>query len=404
MSKFQNNAIFWVEVERIVPNPYQPRREFNQDRLQDLAESIRQYGVLQPLVVTKNELYEEDGMRVEYELIAGERRHRASKIAGLTHVPVLIRSGEEDAQVKLELAIIENLQREDLNPIERAQAFSRLADEFNFTHAEIAEKVGKSREYVSNSIRLLKLPDYISRSVERGEITEGHARPLMMLRDKPEEQETLYKEVKIKKMTVRDTEKAARRIAKDKVRKKSKSLSPRIRKFEEKLSETLGTRVHIEAREVGGKIIIDYFSDDDIEAILQMMASDQAQGKNALLRRYMESRQDTNTEALEQTQNTELQMTPDEANQRETNTEEKMVSTAEAGGSEHSPQRNKSHDQAPLNPDLSTNDVDMNTSREELDKANNYPDEDREEQEGSAAEESSDDSEDELYAIDRFTI
>ena len=159
MSQFYSDSIFWIEVEKVKPNPFQPRHEFDQDRLRDLAESIRMYGVLQPLVVTRVEVVKEDGgLATEYELISGERRLRASKLAGLSQVPVIIRSSHEDARVKLELAIIENLQREDLNPVDRARAFQRLVDEFNFKHIQIAEKVGKSREYVSNSLRLLTLP------------------------------------------------------------------------------------------------------------------------------------------------------------------------------------------------------------------------------------------------------
>ncbi|MFA6446140.1 MAG: ParB/RepB/Spo0J family partition protein, partial [Candidatus Paceibacterota bacterium] len=144
--EFLNNAIFWVEVEKIRPNPFQPRKEFDEARLRDLADSIRMYGVLQPLVVTRKEFQKEDGgLGVEYELISGERRLRASKLAGIPQVPVLIRSSEESDRVKLELAIIENLQREDLNSVDRAHSFERLVKEFNLTHADIGRKMGKSR-------------------------------------------------------------------------------------------------------------------------------------------------------------------------------------------------------------------------------------------------------------------
>ena len=154
--EFYNNSIFWIDIDKVKPNPFQPRREFDEARLKDLASSIRQYGILQPLVVTRNEVFREDGsMFVEYELISGERRLRASKIAGLPQVPAIIRTGEQTDRVKLELAIIENLQREDLNPIDRAKSFKQLVDAFNLKHTEIAEKIGKSREYVSNSLRLL---------------------------------------------------------------------------------------------------------------------------------------------------------------------------------------------------------------------------------------------------------
>src|SRR3989344_4486725 len=145
---FYGNAIFWVDVDKIRPNPFQPRKEFDEAKLKDLAGSIRQYGVLQPLTVTRHEIQRDDGgLSTEYELIAGERRLRASKLAGLAQVPVTIRIAEEGDRAKLELAIIENLQREDLNAIDRAHAFERLANEFHFKHTEIAKKVGKSREY-----------------------------------------------------------------------------------------------------------------------------------------------------------------------------------------------------------------------------------------------------------------
>jgi len=280
------NSIFWVETDKIKPNPYQPRREFDERALVDLADSIRQYGVLQPLVVTRNEIEKPDGLAVEYELIAGERRLRASRIAGLPQVPVIIRSGAEDAKVKLELAIIENLQREDLNPIDRAWAFMRLHSEFGFTHAEIGKKMGKSREYVSNSLRLLALPQDIMTALAERKISEGHTRPLMMLSDRPDEQTTLFKEIVIKKLSVREAEALARGIAKDKVRKKDAAHDPQITDYEEKLAESLGTRVHIERRDVGGKIVIDYFSPDDLETILDLLKNN-GTNKNAMLEKYM---------------------------------------------------------------------------------------------------------------------
>ena len=264
-------SIFWIEVDKIVPNPYQPRREFDQDRLKELADSIRQYGVLQPLVVSRSEEELEDGgVRVEYELIAGERRLRASRLAGLSQVPVVIRVGD-DSRAKLELAIIENLQREDLNAVERAQSFQRLADEFKLSWVDVGKKVGKSREYVSNTVRILMLPQDILDSLSRGQITEGHTRPLLMLIDRPQEQITLFKEMLIRKMTVREAESIARRIAFEKVRKKDLFMTPEVVDMEEKLADTLGTRVQIEPRERGGRIYIDYFSYEELFALLQVL-------------------------------------------------------------------------------------------------------------------------------------
>ncbi len=267
------NAIFWIEIEKIKPNPFQPRKEFDEYKLRDLADSIKQYGILQPLVVTRREIEKkEGGLAVEYELIAGERRLRASKIAGLTQVPVLIRIGEEgkeeEDRMKLELAIIENLQREDLNPVDRAKAFQRLAVDFGFKHVQIAQKVGKSREYVSNTLRLLALPEEMLTALAERRINEGHSRPLLMLCDRKEEQMTLYKEIIFKKLNVREAERIARRIATDKVRKRS-LIDPEVAELEQELTETLGTRVQIEKREVGGKIIIDFFSNDDVRVFLK---------------------------------------------------------------------------------------------------------------------------------------
>ena len=270
MAQQYENSIFWIDGEKIKPNPYQPRHEFDEDRLRDLAESIRQYGILQPLVVSRKEVDKDDGVSVEYELIAGERRLRASKMAGLTQVPVIIRVGD-DSRSKLELAIIENLQREDLNPVDRAKAFQRLVDEFGFKHNEVAKKIGKSREYVSNTMRILTLSDEILQGIAEGKISEGHTRPLMMLADRPDEQKTLYREMLIRKMTVREAENIARRIAFERIRRKDKYYDPEIAEMEGRLAETLGTRVQIERREVGGKITIDFFSYEELQAITNQL-------------------------------------------------------------------------------------------------------------------------------------
>lgn len=267
--EFYNNSIFWIEVDKIKPNPFQPRVEFDEARLRDLALSIRQYGVLQPLVVTRKEVEKEDGLVVEYELISGERRLRASKIAGLSQVPAIIKSGENDDKLKLELAIIENLQREDLNPVDRARAFKKLSDDFGLKHFEIGQKIGKSREYVSNSIRLLSLPEEMLTALQEGKISEGHTRPLLMLVNRPEEQAVLFKEIQLKRMTVRESEMVARKIAFERARKFDKTLRPDIIEMEEKIAEALGTRVHIEQKLNGGKILIDYSDESNLRDIME---------------------------------------------------------------------------------------------------------------------------------------
>ncbi|MBV9349535.1 MAG: ParB/RepB/Spo0J family partition protein [Patescibacteria group bacterium] len=267
MSQFQNDAIFWVEVGKIRPNPYQPRTEFDEAKLKDLSDSIRQYGILQPLVVTRHEEAHTEGISTYYELIAGERRLRASKLAGLSQVPVIIRTKEEENRVRLELAIIENLQREDLNAIDRARAFDRLQKEFGLTNTQIAEKVGKSREYVSNSIRLLSLPQEMQQAVMGGAIYEGHARALLMLSDRPDEQKTVFRDILVRKLSVRDVEQMTRQIATEKARKKE-SPRPEIEALERAFAESLGTKVEIKEQEGGGKLIIDFFSTHDLQVIL----------------------------------------------------------------------------------------------------------------------------------------
>lgn len=271
-SPFYSNAIFFIEIEKIKPNPFQPRRDFDQARLQDLSESIRMYGILQPLVVTRKEVIKPDGgLATEYELIAGERRLRASKLAGLREVPAIIRAKEDDDRVKLELAIIENLQREDISPVDKARAFKQLYDQFKVTHSEIAKKVGKSREYVSNSIRILGLPEEMLVAMSEGKITEGHSRPLLMLSNRPEEQNVLFKDIILRKLTVRDAEKIARKIAVERVRKSELLPDPEIMEIEHEIGTLLGTRVNVVKKEEGGKIQIDFFNAEDLKNIVSVL-------------------------------------------------------------------------------------------------------------------------------------
>ena len=293
MTQFYSDSIFWIETGKIKPNPFQPRKEFDETRLRDLAESIRQYGVLQPIVVTRNEVQKEDGgIVVEYELISGERRLRASKLAGIPQIPAVIRSNDESNLMKLELAIIENLQREDLNCVDRAKAFQQLVSEFGFKHTQIALKMGKSREYVSNSLRILALPEHMLLAVSEGKISEGHTRPLLMLTDRKDEQETLFKEIIYKKITVRDAEMIARKIAVERARKKETIFDPEITALEEKFTESLGTRVHIEKGEKGGKITIDFFSNDDVRAILDLLSTKDKRKVSELMDKHIASLED----------------------------------------------------------------------------------------------------------------
>lgn len=259
-------------MEKIRPNPLQPRREFDPEKLNDLKESIRQYGVLQPLVVTRVETETPNGTNVEYELIAGERRWRASKLAGLSQVPVVIQDQTDD-KFKLEVSIIENVQREDLNPIERAIAFNKLVEEFKLRHHEVAVKVGKSREYVSNTIRLLNLPQEIRDALVNGELSEGHCRAVLMISDNPEEQIKFYKNIVENKLSVRKAEKASRDLAIEKTRKQASGYyDPDIAKMEKMLSLLLKGIVKIQKEDGKGRVMIEFLSDKDLASFVSKTA------------------------------------------------------------------------------------------------------------------------------------
>ena len=272
-------SVFWIDVIAVDPNPFQPRKEFPEGNLRELSQSIRRYGVLQPLVVTKKEAVSDSGdMIVRYELIAGERRLRASKLAGLRQVPAVIRSDIHDDHIRLELAIIENLQREDLNPVDRSRAFKRLIDEFQLTHTEVANRMNCSREHISNSMRLLTLPSAMIQAVVDNRISEGHARSLLMLADKPQEQQALFDEIVQRKITVRESEIIARRHATERVRRRDSD--PYVREAQLMIEGLLETRVSIQSQgDAGGKIVIDYFSGDDLKSIVERFSA--ANGQDA---------------------------------------------------------------------------------------------------------------------------
>lgn len=264
--------IYHIEVDKIKPNSSQPRRNFDEAGIRELAFSIREFGFLQPLVVTKVENETPDGVAVEYQLIAGERRLMAAKTLGLALVPAIIRNVDLERE-KLELAVIENIQREGLNPIETARAFARLQDEFRLTQREIAAKLGKSREVVANSVRLLGLPMYIQVALEKGEITESHGRLLLAIED-PASQKKLFDDIVAHGMTTRDLR--ARVIA-SKPRKvmPHEPISPELRMMEDKLSAELGTPVKIERGAGNGKIVIQFFSEEELEDLVHKIGKEE---------------------------------------------------------------------------------------------------------------------------------
>ncbi len=257
-------SVFYLEVEKIKSNPQQPRRNFDEAAIRELAASIREFGILQPLVVSKIVKEVPTGTEVEYQLIAGERRLLASKMLGLERVPAVVRNIDFDRE-RLELAVIENLQRENLNPIEMGRAFSRLQDEFRMTQREIALRLGKSREVVANTLRLLDLPTEIQEALEKNLLTESHGRLLLTVTD-PALQQKIFKDLMEHRMTTRELKERVGHTAP--VAKKEIRLSPELKALAEKLSSELGTPVKIEEHGAGGKITITFYSEEELNAIL----------------------------------------------------------------------------------------------------------------------------------------
>ena len=274
----RSDAVFWIEIEKIEPNPFQPRREFAEEALHDLAGSIREYGILQPVLVTKKEIETPTGLEVKYELIAGERRWRAAKLAGLSQIPATIRRGVPDDRVKLELAIIENVQREELNAMERARAFKQLIDEFHLVQRDIAARVGKSRELVANTLRLLALAPEIQQAVHHGDISEGHARAILMVGDDAERQLETYRAIVADRLNVREAENRARQIGGKTFtprKRASKIEDPEMRQWQSKLQEQLGTKVQLQRIGDRGKIVVEFYSEEELRGLLHKLIKDQ---------------------------------------------------------------------------------------------------------------------------------
>lgn len=255
-----------IQLEVVVPNPQQPRNHFDEETLTALAESIKEVGVLQPVVVRA----EGDG----YVLIAGERRCRAARIAGLEEIPAIIKAGEVDETTSLAEALIENVQREDLSPLEEAAGYQQLLEEFGLTHEEVAQKVGKSRSAITNTLRLLQLPTAIQGMVNRGELAAGHARTLLGLEDQAYAVH-LAQRVVDEGWSVRQLEDAVKKRAGEKDVSQQRPLRPRpaaIIELEDRLGERLGTAVKIDHGKRGGKLQIRYASLDDLERIYKLLS------------------------------------------------------------------------------------------------------------------------------------
>ena len=267
-SENENEAVvdFMVPISKVEPDREQPRKFFNEDALQELAESIKQYGVFQPLLVQKEKDY--------YKIIAGERRWRAAKIAGLKEIPVIVKelSDQEIAEIQL----IENIQREDLNPIEIAEGYRQLIDKYGFTQDELAEKISKSRTAITNTLRLLKLDERVRQMIVDELISTGHARAILSIEDSDKQYE-LAQKIFDEKMSVRDVEKAIKNMQKDpKVKKDNQKVDKKTEaiyhSLEENMKQIMGTKVTIQAKNGNqGKVEIEYYSQDELDRIVNMI-------------------------------------------------------------------------------------------------------------------------------------
>ena len=256
-----------MKINMVEPNRDQPRKKFEEDALLELADSIKQFGVLQPLLVRKRKDY--------YEIIAGERRWRAAKMAGVKEVPVIIKDYTE--QEIVEIGLIENIQRENLNPIEEAMAFKKLLEEFNLKQEEIAERVSKSRTTITNSLRLLNLAKEVQQMLVENRLSSGHARALLSLED-PKQQVELAHKIEQNKMSVREVEKAVKLVGKEKKPKKEKPVDEALelvfQDLEERMKTVMGTKVNISRKDKSkGKIEIEYYSESELERIVELIES-----------------------------------------------------------------------------------------------------------------------------------
>ena len=256
-----------VSVDAIVPNPRQPRSVFDPDTLQELADSIREVGLIQPLIVQRLPDTEELAQPSRYQLITGERRWRAARLAGLQHVDVIVK--DATPQEMLELALVENIQRADLNPLEEANAYRQLSQEFGMTQERIAERVGRSRVSITNALRLLRLPDEVKEELVSNRISEGHARALLML-DEDDEQISALKTILKRHLSVRQTEELVRRLeATGQSAPRQRARSPETVALEGEFREALGTKVDLFRSRRGGRLVIHFYSEEDLQTLYE---------------------------------------------------------------------------------------------------------------------------------------
>ncbi len=272
-SELSETLVQEIPIAQIRPNPFQPRRQFDEESLRELAESIRQMGVIQPIIVRQESAE-------DYVLVAGERRLRAAQMAGLTAIPAIVRSPSE--QQMLEMALVENVQREDINPVDAALAYKRLMDEFGLTMEQVAQRVGKSVPAISNTIRLLQLPEYILETIRNGALSEGHGRALLMVRDAVHQRQ-LWQEILSDNLSVRMVELRAREWREREMNPTPRnapqlapqpvSVSVELKALEQNLSAYLGTRVQVvQMAGGGGRIVIEFYSEEELGRILEIIA------------------------------------------------------------------------------------------------------------------------------------
>lgn len=265
-----SEAVEEVDIDLVIPNPEQPRMRMDAEALEALTQSIREHGVIQPLLVSRSQTHEGT-----YQLIAGERRLRAARAAGLTKIPVVVK--EAAGRALLELALVENIQRADLNPLEEAAAFRRLHDDFGLTQEEIARRVGRSRAAVANTMRLLSLGEEMRLSLARGEISEGHARALLGIED-PAAREAAWRRVVAEGLTVRQTEALARgearKAATEPAIRAPRAKAPEVADLERRLEAALGTRVTLSPGRRGGRVVIHYYTPEQLEDVVRRLEAE----------------------------------------------------------------------------------------------------------------------------------
>lgn len=256
------DTVKYIKTFDIMPNANQPRKTFDEEKIQDLANSILEHGVIQPIVLRKKD--------AGYEIVAGERRWRAAIKAGLSEVPCLIR--ELDDEQNMLIAIIENMQREDLNPIEEAEGLNQMIVTYGMTQEQVSKSVGKSRPYITNSLRLLKLPEYVLELISEGKISAAHGRTVITIDDE-EARKNLCNRIVKEGLSVRETERLAAEIGKPKKKSAKRVKNPNVSRVEEELKEVLGTKININQKGSKGKIEIEFFSKDELERLIDMLKS-----------------------------------------------------------------------------------------------------------------------------------